>query len=371
LTEILPINNVGIVTARDALTIHFEKNNVWDTVDDFASLPPEEARTKYELGKDAQDWKVPLAQKDLNESGPTKDRITPILYRPYDVRYTYYTGNSRGFHCRARSDVMRHMLTENNLALITTRQTRDEWHVLASNKIVGHKSLAGYDINTLFPLYVYPTLKKGNLLDEVTRRANLDPGFISDFSERLKLTLIPEGNGDGVKTFGPEDVFDYMYAVFHSPTYRSRYAQFLKIDFPRLPLTSNAELFRGLCALGSELVGLHLMEHHAPAITTYPITGDNEVEKVRYTAPGEGGSDEGRVWINREQYFEGVPPEVWNFHVGGYQVCQKWLKDRKGRKLTYDDLTHYQRIVSALNETIRLMSEIDTLIEEHGGWPIS
>jgi hypothetical protein len=112
------------------------------------------------------------------------------------------------------------------------------------------------------------------------------------------------------------------------------------------------------------------MEKLAPTITTYPVAGENKVDKVRYTAPGEGGSDIGRVWINREQYFEGVPPEVWNFHVGGYQVCQKWLKDRKGRKLTYDDLTHYQHIVSALDETIRLMSEIDAAIEAHGGWPI-
>jgi hypothetical protein len=112
------------------------------------------------------------------------------------------------------------------------------------------------------------------------------------------------------------------------------------------------------------------MEQHAPSITTYPTTGANEVEKVRYTAPGEAGSEQGRVWINREQYFEGVPPEVWNFHVGGYQVCQKWLKDRKGRKLTYDDLTHYQHIVSALNETIRVMAEIDEAIEQNGSWPI-
>jgi len=184
------------------------------------------------------------------------------------------------------------------------------------------------------------------------------------------MTFIPDGKGDGVKTFGPEDVFDYMYAVFHSPTYRSRYAEFLKIDFPRLPLTSNAELFRELCAVGSELVGLHLLKQHPPLNTTFPIKGDNAVENVRYTAPGEGGSEQGRVWINREQYFEGVPPELWNFHVGGYQVCQKWLKDRKGRKLTYDDLTHYQYILSALHETIRLMTEIDTAIEAHGGWPL-
>lgn len=161
-----------------------------------------------------------------------------------------------------------------------------------------------------------------------------------------------------------------MYAVFHSPTYRSRYAEFLKIDFPRLPLTSNPELFRSLCALGSELVSLHLMEENAPPVAGFPVKDNNTVEAVRYTEPGQS-ADEGRIWINKEQYFENVPEEVWSFHVGGYQVCQKWLKDRKGRKLSFDDLTHYQRIVAALAETIRLMSEIDAVIEEHGGFPLT
>ncbi|MBA2732399.1 MAG: DNA methyltransferase, partial [Acidobacteria bacterium] len=202
------------------------------------------------------------------------------------------------------------------------------------------------------------------------RRSNLAPEFIADFSQSLRMKFIPDGKGDRRKTFGPEDIFDYMYAVFHSPTYRTRYAEFLKIDFPRLPLTSNAELFRTLCALGSELVGLHLMEQHAPPVAGFPVKGDNTVEAVRYTQPGET-ADEGRVWINKEQYFENVPPEVWNFHVGGYQVCQKWLKDRKGRKLTYDDLSHYQHVVAALAETIRLMAAIDETIEEHGGWPLA
>jgi len=170
-------------------------------------------------------------------------------------------------------------------------------------------------------------------------------------------------------TFGPEDIFGYMYAVFHSPTYRTRYAEFLKIDFPRLPLTSSRPLFRALSKLGGELVPLHLMDKHAPIRTKYPEEGDNRVEKVRYTEPGQGAPT-GRVWINNGQYFENVPPEIWQFHIGGYQVCQKWLKDRKGRVLTYDDLTHYQHIVSALGQTIPLMAEIDQIINDHGGWPI-
>jgi hypothetical protein len=213
-------------------------------------------------------------------------------------------------------------------------------------------------------------------------------------------------------TFGPEDVFHYIYAVLYSPTYRERYAQFLKRDFPRIPLTSDLDLFRALCALGGELVSLHLMESPKlnQLITTFPVTGSNEVAKghPKYVEPGtnaDGSPRPGRVYISAEQAqgengdspadergrrrkmgtvptttttgdsphfpagqsFEGVPPEVWEFHIGGYQVCEKWLKDRRGRRLSYDDLTNYQRIVVALRETIRLMAEIDEAIP---GWPM-
>jgi predicted helicase len=164
----------------------------------------------------------------------------------------------------------------------------------------------------------------------------------------------------------PEDIFDYAYAVFHSPTYRTRYAEFLKIDFPRLPLTSNLKLFRALAAKGAELVALHLLE--SPKVedflTDWPVKGDNIVEKVQYTEKDH------RVWINKTQYFGGVPKPVWDFHIGGYQVCHKWLKDRKGRRLTYEDTQHYQKVVVALSETIRLMAEIDEVIGQHGGWPM-
>lgn len=160
-----------------------------------------------------------------------------------------------------------------------------------------------------------------------------------------------------------------MYAVFHSPTYRERYAEFLKIDFPRLPLTSSADLFRALCAIGDRLVGLHLMEQYGQNLPRYPQAGNHMVERVEYTQPADKPG-EGRVWINKTQYFEGVPPGVWEFHVGGYQVCHKWLKDRKGRALSFGDITHYQRIVGALAETITLMEQVDEVIEEQGGWPI-
>jgi hypothetical protein len=206
---------------------------------------------------------------------------------------------------------------------------------------------------------------------------NLNPQFVADLEKRLGLRFVPEGLGDLEATFGPEDVFHYIYAILHSPTYRARYAEFLKIDFPRLPLTSDRDLFRRLCALGSELVALHLLESPAVSrlITRYPIPGDNRVEKgyPRYLAPGEPepgtgtALEQGRAYVNQHQYLGGVPPEVWEFHVGGDQVCQKWLKDRAGQQLSYDDLTHYQKVIVAISETLRLMGQIDEAIP---GWPI-
>lgn len=250
----------------------------------------------------------------------------------------------------------------------------------------------------LFPLYLYPDPEEnGNLFaNGAERHVNLHPDFLELMGKGLRLSFVGDGTGDLKKTFGPEDVFHYIYAIFHSPTYRERYAEFLKIDFPRVPITSNRRQFHRLCALGAELVSLHLLEAEILSQVvfkvgkiedrlriSYPIPGDDLVAKghPRYLGPGdpEPGTGKplakGRVYINpddaksekRGQYFEGVPPHVWAFHIGGYQVCEKWLKDRRDRNLSYDDLTHYQKVVVALNETTRLMEEIDAAIPD---WPI-
>jgi len=182
---------------------------------------------------------------------------------------------------------------------------------------------------------------------------------------KLGLRFVQHGEGDLRATLGPEDVFNYLYAIFYSPTYRERYAEFLQRDFPRVPVTSDVSLFRSLCNLGGRLVGLHLLRQIDSSIAVYPISGDNRVEVVRYTPPTD--QRQGCVWINKTQYFEGVTPEVWRFHVGGYQVAEKWLKDRKGRKLDYEDLNHYIAIIDVLVGTMRLMEEIDSTIPS---WPL-
>ena len=161
---------------------------------------------------------------------------------------------------------------------------------------------------------------------------------------------------------GPEDIFYYAYAVFHSPTYRERYAEFLKIDFPRLPLTSDVELFAALVKFGAELVSLHLMKSPklAELMTTFDVDGSDEVAKAHPKYVEKGG----RVYINKTQFFGGVPQDIWDFHIGGYQVLQKWLKDRLRRKLSLDEKEHYQKIVVALSETARIMVDIDEAIPE-------
>jgi predicted helicase len=370
-TEIFPVNNTGVITSRDKFVLGFNEEEVSRRITDFRTLEFEEAKAKYHLG-DVRERTLRQSWIMVREMEEPKQYLTQMLYRPFDKRWLFYHHSLVRWPVYA---IMKHLMAGNNRGFIT-RITKDKWDCLACSSVMGHKALAAYDVNYLFPLYLYPEIQKTSLFDDNEptdapggRRPNLSPDFVGYSADCLKLKYIEEGRGDLQITFSPEDIFNYMYAVFHSLTYRSRYAAFLKIDYPRLPFTSKPGLFRALCYLGSDLVGLHLMEKHAPVITGYPIPGDNTVEAVRYTEPKEG-AEQGRVWINKTQYFEGVPPEVWAFHVGGYQVCQKWLKDRKGRQLTYDDLTHYQRIVSTLSETIRLMEEIDEAIEDHGGWPI-
>lgn len=370
ITDIMPVNNVGIITKRDNLTIGWDRSEVWQTVNEFLNTSSDSVREKFDLPEDVRDWRVEWAKEDLKTSGLSEDKIKPILYRPFDTRYIYYTGKSRGFVGWPFEKIMRHMLIGKNLGLISSRLTKDLWDTFVSNSIIGHKSLTAYDISYLFPLYLYDTPPPNPLfsrnrkeLDPPVRHPNLTEEFLSDLSGKLKMNFISEGIGDLKKTCGPEDVFHYLYAVLHSPAYRSRYAGFLKMDFPRIPLTSNINLFRTLCALGEDLVSLHLLEKGVPVSPTFPVSGENKVESVRYDPENKG-----QVWINGVQYFEGITPEVWNFHIGGYQVCQKWLKDRKGRSLDYHDLLHYQKVVAALSETVRLQGKIDEAI---GGWPIS
>jgi predicted helicase len=352
--DVFSVWGSGFNTDRDALCLDFEKKILAERMRKFFSGNYDE-KFRDEFDVHASSSYDP--EKRAKEVMFDEKHVHPVVYRPFDVRFVYY---HQGFTSRPVFEVQGNMLHD-NLALVSARQSKEPFGVLVIHSICTHKIVTVYDRSSLFPLFLYPT-SEGELALHSNRWPNLSPVFLKALAEKLKL---PQDGPYGLpKGITPEDIFHYAYAVFHSPTYRTRYVEFLKIDFPRLPLTSDVNLFRSLAAKGAELVALHLMQSPRleEFITDWPVKGDNVVEKVQYTEKNK------RVWINKTQYFGGVPKAVWEFHIGGYQVCDKWLKDRKRRALSYDDIMHYQKVIVALRETLRLMTEIDECIPH---WPLA
>ncbi len=366
--DIFPVHSVGIVTARDKLTIHRTREAVWQTVCEFVKYEAEQARYLFKLGKDVRDWSVARAQQDLRDAGVpdenAKAHIILILYRPFDVRYTFYTGRDCGFHCRPRYKVMKELLAGDNLALITVRQQsrmQDPWaNAFVAQTPVESCALSNYtrEIGYVFPLYITPTNnhrnnnhknnRDQNALDGLEgREPNLNREFWNALTQRI-----------GEKPT-PEAILGYIYAVLNSPTYRARYAEFLRRDFPRVPLPRDKEQFEQLARLGQQLIELHTL--HRPGLHEVncrcPVDGSHVVQKVRYDEASQ------QLYINAEQFFAPVPPEVWAFRVGGYAVCEKWLTERRGQKLSLDERLDFLRIITAIAETLRLQAEIDSWLE--------
>ena len=344
--DIFPVNSVGIVTARDKLTIHFTANELRQVVHDFADLSEAKAREKYNLGKDSRDWKVKLAQKDLRDSNLDDGKIVPINYRPFDIRHTYYTGNSRGFYDRPFLAVMRHMLAEDNLGLISVRQQsqQGEWsHVGCTKTIMESCAISNKtkEMNYLFPLYLLP---EGKVHKDDSRRENIAPAFRRRMNEAV-----------GGKP-SPEQILGYIYAILHSPTYRKKYADFLRADFPRIPLPPDAKTFNKLAKLGDELIAAHLRRKIPDKnnLAKYKGDGNNEVTRITYS-----DADGGKAQINATQYFAPIPEEVWEFQIGGYYPLQKYLKSRKGRTLDLSEIRTLENAANAIAFTIFQMPLID------------
>ncbi|RLB88925.1 MAG: DNA methyltransferase, partial [Deltaproteobacteria bacterium] len=356
-TDIFEKYSTGIFTARDRLTIHWTPEEVWTTVLNFSRLDPELARQAYRLGKDARDWKVTLAQQDLHDSGAERDKVVPILYRPFDVRYTYYTGHSRGFICMPRPEVMRHMLAAENVALCVGRQGQavggNIWNLVFVSAHIEDLNLFYRGGNVVFPLYLYPDAGPQTLfgaLEPQERRPNIG----SKVFDQLAAAYGHQP--------APEQVFHYIYAVLYAPSYRERYAEFLRMDFPRIPFPDDRDVFVSLAELGQRLVDLHLLrspELNLP-LARFEGKGDCRIAKTKRDGFGYDPQTE-RVYINLNQYFAPVPLEVWVYRIGGYQVCEKWLKDRRERILGLDEIRNYCRIVTALARTIEIQEEIDAL----------
>jgi type I restriction-modification system DNA methylase subunit len=337
--DLFPISTVGFVTARDGMSIQHTKADIEQVVSDFQTMDIQTLRVKYDLRKDTRDWKIGLAKDDVIKHF-SDEKLIPISYRPFDTRWTFYTGNSKGFHCMPRGETMRHFLTGENIGFVTVNRspakTPASYFFITtfpcSNGYIRSDSVS---IDTVFPLYLY--------LEDGSHVPN------------LKIEIIDQIENN-VGKVSPDFVFHYIYAVLHSPNYREKYKEFLKIGFPHVPFPQEKESFKKLIALGAELRSLHLLESPKvnQFITTYPIEGSDIVDKLDYK--------DGKVFINKDQYFGNVPVSAWNFYVGGYQPAQKWLKDRKNHTLSNADIEHYQKMIVALSETDRIMKEIDKII---------
>jgi predicted helicase len=325
INSIFENSSVGIVTSNDAALISYSPDVLKQQVTSFYDIKFEESKVKL------------------------------ISYRTFDDQYIYY---DTSLIDRARDRIMRH-LSSNNVALVTPKQAVKGFHHVFISKHICDKNLidsAGqFGAGNVFPLYLYP---ESNGLSSFNYTPPRTPNFsikiIRIFEEKLGLRFVTEKEGIE-KTFSPIDILDYIYAVLHSPSYRKKFQELLKVDFPRIPNPKDQNTFWQLINLGGELRQIHLLESPIidKYITTYPINGPNEVTKLQYK--------DGHVWINNEQYFENVPLIAWEFFIGGYQPAQKWLKDRKGRVLSYEDIMHYQKIIVALTETDRIMNEIDKI----------
>jgi len=344
ITDIFPVNCTGIVTARDKFVIDFDKYALKRRIEMFRDLSMSDEIVQQAFGlKENYMWRIKKARIDLSKVKDWDAYFTKILYRPFDIREIYLHDS---VVWRTRKEVMRHMMKE-NLGLITVRQVAEGVfnHAFVTNTMIESRiTLSNKGIGFLFPLYLYPD-----------KRDMFSYGEAQERKSNLNLKLVKSLTEAYAREPTPEEIFYYIYAVLYSKTYRTRYAEFLKIDFPRVPFTRNYELFSKIGGYGKQLIDLHLLkaaELHNP-IAKFQGSGDNHVERPRYDEKGK------RVYINNDRYFEGIDKDTWEYQIGGYRVLDKWLKDRE--KLSLDDIKHYCKIATALEKTIEIQRDIDNI----------
>jgi len=362
ITEIFPVNSVGIVTARDNFAVAVDREALKRRLRQFIdkNLPDEIIRQTYKIN-DTDKFKLPEARGSVMKDPEWQEHIVRLLYRPFDERWVFYHD---AVIERSRKEVMQHMLLGDNLGLITSRIIKGGiyQHAFTTKNITDAALLAANTASSsyLFPLYLYQKpekpKKKGIKLsswllfepeaDYYARKSNIPKGFIERLTRQYK------------KPPSPEEILYYIYAVLYSNTYRRRYAEFLKIDFPRIPFAEDYGVFSKMAKLGERLVNLHLMKVDVTPRVRFQGEGENRIEKLRYE------SNKSRIYINSSQYFEGIEPEVYKYHIGGYQTCDKWLKDRKNKALSLDEIQTYCRIATIIKETIEAQKTIDEFYKE-------
>jgi predicted helicase len=352
------INGVGLTTAHDEFVIKQNRNDLLNFYTDFQQSERNEdlLHSKFNVKK-KDGWNILQGYDNIKNEMDLNKFIEPISYRPFDNRYVFYEDK---LVWRTARKIMKNFLKEGNIGLTLCKQFKtgeSYFHTFITNKIIESSFVSNRtsEVTSCFPLYLYGEDGNQQSIDQIIDRVpNLNYDIIKEISNKIGLIFNSE-KGNIKDTFSPIDVLDYIYAVLHSPSYREKYKEFLKIDFPRVPYPNDKETFWTLVKLGGEIRQIHLLESPITEkyITQYPIAGNDTISKPQFK--------EGRVYINETQYFDNVPEISWNFYIGGYQPAQKWLKDRKDRKLEFEDILHYQKIIVALFETDRLMKEIDKI----------
>ncbi|OBQ52889.1 N-6 DNA methylase [Tamlana sp. s12] len=370
INNIFKSRSAGFVSANDLVNISFSKEEQKLKIEELQLLEESNWRVKYKRLKDSRDWTYVTAKSDAFNSKDSD--FQKVTYRPFDYRWSCYTGNSRGLYSSPQPEIMKDISGANN-ALILPKQVpeREVASCFITKYKSGHKSCSAYNTNSIFPLYLYLEKSEQQTIEETSERTpNLNQAIVKEIAEKLGLTFTNEKE-ETKGTFAPIDILDYIYAVLHSPTYREKYKEFLKIDFPRVPYPKDVKTFWSLVKLGKEVREIHLLESNKVEnyITSYEMAVNAENDhNVITTKIGkkdweiiDTDKQLGRIWINESKYFDNVPLTAWEFYIGGYQPAQKWLKDRKERTLEFDDILHYQKIIVALYETDRLMKEIDKI----------
>ena len=349
-TRVCPVHSVGVVTARDSFAIDFELEPLKRRIRHFRDLGQKDdfIATTYKL-KDTSTFKLSEFRRRAAQDAKWKQRFTGFLYRPFDIRNIYY---SRDVIERPLIEVMRHML-QSNVCLVCPKrlEIQQPWsHILVSDQMIDHVTVSLKTVDYCFPLYLYPDTDKQDLFSAMEPEGRV-PNLAPDLVKALK------------KAYGrqpsPERIFYYIYGILYANGYRQKYAEFLKTDFPRIPFTTDRELFKQVAKLGAQLVDLHLLKSRQlnKPVSKCQGSGDVEVVKPSYEPAKK------RVKINRDTWFDGVAPEVWEYRIGGYQVLHKWLKDRKGRTLTSEEVVNYTKIVTAIARTIGIQASLDDLYE--------
>lgn len=351
---------LGICTKRDSIAYQDNLSDIKSIIEDFKFLEESEIKKKYNITKESRDQKVAYAQRNVKEFGIKDEFFKKALVRPFDSRFTYFTNKSKGFIAFPVYDTMRHLAHQDqskNLGLIIGKSGNAvgdmPWNLcFVTNTIV--------DLNIFYRGggYVYP------LYVDTSNAVNQGNSSTQELGDE-KETIISNLNGDIIKKLAdclgvkpsPEDLLDYIYAILHSSNYREKFKEQLKYQFPRIPYPQNEEEFKKIVSLGNYLHHLHLMDNTVTwnAKSQFPFKGNGSsiIVKPQWK--------DGKVYINKENYYDNVPEEIWQYYIGGYQIAEKWLKDRKGTELDFNAIIHYSNILYVLKQTIFLSKEIDKI----------